>query len=92
MNHLSLSKLSTALLAFAFPFMVGCSVFTSSSLSSDPVIADQQRRVEALKAEVTKAEQDVEYAEEKEKAAKSRLKAAQDQLRVMQTEAKRRNG
>ncbi|WP_181307100.1 hypothetical protein [Rufibacter sp. XAAS-G3-1] len=90
MKSLTHTKLAQAVLLLVFPMMVSCSVFNSGGLSSDPIVAEQQRRVETLKAEAERAEQETEDAEEREKAAKSRLKAAQDQLKVLQTESKRR--
>ncbi|MBC3541130.1 hypothetical protein ACFSC6_03040 [Rufibacter sediminis] len=90
MKLFSYTKLTTPVLLFVLTLMVSCSVLTGGGYSSDPLVAEQQRRVESLKAEVKQAEQETEAAEEREKAAKSRLKAAQDELKVFQTEAKRR--
>ncbi|RNI22009.1 hypothetical protein [Rufibacter latericius] len=91
MKFILYKKLNSGVLLLVFPFMVGCSILPGGGgYSSDPLVSEQERRVESLKAEVKRAEADTEAAEEREKAAKSRLKAAQDELKVFKTEAKRR--
>ncbi|GGK85265.1 hypothetical protein ACD591_20005 [Rufibacter glacialis] len=90
----TLYKTNVAPLAFVllFPFLVGCSSFSGSgSSSNDPMVVEQQHRVESLKSEVKRAEQETKDAQQRERAAKSRLKAAQDELKVYQNEAKRRS-
>ncbi|ARS34744.1 hypothetical protein [Pontibacter actiniarum] len=75
-----------------FPLLVGCSVFSgNSSVSNDPEVAAQQRRVNELKREVKEAERYAEEAEQREKAAKNRLKAAEHELKALETQAERRN-
>ncbi|WP_205504364.1 hypothetical protein [Rufibacter psychrotolerans] len=92
MNVFSLNKRAASVLVLVLPLVMGCSVLSGGGYSSDPVVADQQRKVEALRAELSQAEKDTEYAKERERAAKSRLKAAEDELRVLKTAASRRNG
>ncbi|WP_207431511.1 hypothetical protein [Sabulibacter ruber] len=93
MKPLAYTRIASGAFALFFPVLVGCSVLPGgTSYSSDPVVAEQQRRIETLRAELKQAERDTEYAEEREKAAKSKLKAAEDELKVLKTAAGRRNG
>ncbi|ALJ00114.1 hypothetical protein [Rufibacter tibetensis] len=82
---------ASTVLLMVFPFMMGCSVLSGSGYSNDPIVAEQQRRIESLEAEVDRAEQEKKDAEQREKAAKSKLKAAKDELKVLKTEAERRS-
>ncbi|KAA3437069.1 hypothetical protein [Rufibacter hautae] len=90
MKSCTYTKLASAILILVFPLVSGCAILPGGGYSNDPIVAEQQRQIESLKAELDRAEQDTNDAKQREKAAKSRLKAAQDELKVMQTEAKRR--
>jgi small-conductance mechanosensitive channel len=90
MNASIYKKAASGVLVLVLPLLAGCSVFSGGGLSSDPVIASQQREVRDLEEELEEAERYTKEAKERERAAKNRLKAAEHELKALEAQAKRR--
>jgi hypothetical protein len=87
-KSITYTKVSSAILALLFPFMIGCSVVGGNSYSDDPLVRTQQEQVDRLKAELRDAERLAEEAKQREKAAINRLKAAEHELKARKSQAK----
>jgi septal ring factor EnvC (AmiA/AmiB activator) len=85
------NKLLSAAFVLVCPLMVGCSAFSGSSMSNNPEVAAQQRRVADLERELREAERYEAEAEQRTKAAKNRLKAAEHELKALETQVERQN-